>query len=129
MRTLARRRATTSLSTTLAVLGLGACALGGCATSRGQTAGEEPKLAEIYELALAARSDPLIRYLIADRVYYYAASGCCDQLNPLFDADGKYVCAPDGGFTGRGDGRCPEELVNIGRSPGTSVANPFYRRR
>jgi hypothetical protein len=106
-----------------------AASLCGCAAPRAQTAGEQPRLAEIYERALVERSDPLIRYLIGDRVYYYAVSGCCDQLNPLFDADGKYVCAPDGGFSGRGDGRCPAELVGIGRSPGTSVTNPFYRRR
>jgi hypothetical protein len=105
-----------------------ATAVSGCATPR-ESAGQEPSLSEIFERSLAARSDGLIRHLISDRVYYYAVSGCCDQLNPVFDADGKYVCAPDGVFTGRGDGRCPAELVRVEWSQGTSVPNPFYRRR
>src|SRR5688500_15649158 len=108
-----------------ALLFIVATALSGCAT---QSAGE-PRLSEMFERSLAARADSLVRHLISDRVYYYAVSGCCDQLNPLFDAEGKYVCAPDGGFTGRGDGQCPVDLVRIEWSQGTSVPNPFYRRR
>ena len=40
--------------------------------------------------------------------YYYFTSPCCDQFNLLYDADCHKVCAPDGGFTGKGDGTCPE---------------------
>lgn len=39
--------------------------------------------------------------------YYYITSGCCDQFNYLYDDRCKEVCAPDGGFTGTGDGNCP----------------------
>jgi hypothetical protein len=115
-------------SATRALLLLVATALSACATSREQPAGEAPSLAEVFELALASRPETLIRHLISDRVYYYALSGCCDQLNPVFDAEGKYVCAPDGGFTGRGDGRCPAALARIDWAQGSSVPNPFYRR-
>lgn len=41
---------------------------------------------------------------------YYSYSPCCDQYNPLFDAEGSEICNPSGGFTGRGDGKCPEPM-------------------
>ena len=43
-------------------------------------------------------------------VAYYVQAGCCDQLDPLIDANGVIVCYPPGGFTGRGDGKCLQEL-------------------
>jgi hypothetical protein len=43
-------------------------------------------------------------------VAYYVQAGCCDQLDPLIDARGVILCYPTGGFTGRGDGKCLEEL-------------------
>ena len=111
-----------------ALLFLAATALAACAAPREQPAGNESGLAEMLERSLAAREDPVIRHLIAGRVYYYAGSECCDQLNALYDAEGEYVCAPDGGFTGRGDGRCPADLTRIEWPRGASVPNPFYRR-
>ncbi|MBI3349677.1 MAG: hypothetical protein HY020_21010 [Burkholderiales bacterium] len=39
--------------------------------------------------------------------FYLFMALCCDQFNRLYDADGRFVCAPSGGFTGQGDGRCP----------------------
>ena len=35
-------------------------------------------------------------------------SPCCDQFNKLYDESCKYICAPSGGFTGKGDGQCPD---------------------
>lgn len=40
--------------------------------------------------------------------YFYITSNCCDQFNFLYDENCEVVCAPDGGFTGAGDGKCPE---------------------
>ncbi len=40
--------------------------------------------------------------------YYYFTSDCCDQFNLLYDDECNYVCAPDGGWSGAGDGNCPE---------------------
>jgi hypothetical protein len=45
-----------------------------------------------------------------DGVAYYVQAGCCDQLDPLIDARGVLLCHPSGGFTGRGDGKCPQAL-------------------
>ncbi len=43
-----------------------------------------------------------------DRTLYYLVSACCDQYNQLFTANCEYVCAPDGGITGKGDGNCQD---------------------
>lgn len=46
--------------------------------------------------------------LTADgKKFYIIVSPCCDQFNPVFDEDGKQVCST-GGFTGKGDGKCPK---------------------
>ena len=44
----------------------------------------------------------------AGQIYYYITSDCCDQFNYLHDKNCDIVCAPDGGFTGGGDGTCPD---------------------
>lgn len=40
-------------------------------------------------------------------VYYYFTSDCCDKYSSLLDNKCNYVCAPDGGVDGMGDGLCP----------------------
>ena len=63
------------------------------------------------------------------RVAYLIISPCCDQFNYLYDAQGRTLCAPSGGITGRGDGRCAE-APKIEAAPrasvptGTSAADP-----
>ena len=49
-----------------------------------------------------------LRY--GDGVAYFVLAGCCDQFNPLLDGRGVLICHPSGGFTGRGDGKCPGAL-------------------
>jgi hypothetical protein len=39
---------------------------------------------------------------------YYSPPQCCDQFSVLIDPSCNPICAPDGGFTGRGDGRCDD---------------------
>ncbi len=41
------------------------------------------------------------------KVYLFIAQ-CCDQYNMLYDDSCKAICAPSGGFTGRGDGKCKD---------------------
>ena len=41
------------------------------------------------------------------RVFLFSAP-CCDQYEELFDENCTYLCAPSGGFTGRGDSKCPD---------------------
>jgi hypothetical protein len=42
------------------------------------------------------------------KIFYYFNAACCDQFSTLYNASCDIICAPDGGFTGRGDGKCPE---------------------
>jgi hypothetical protein len=42
---------------------------------------------------------------------YFRPSRCCDIRSELYDAGGALICQPDGGLTGKGDGRCPDFLA------------------
>ncbi len=50
----------------------------------------------------------IYQYTYNGRIVYYVPPQCCDQFSTLYDADGIEICAPDGGFSGGGDGRCPD---------------------
>ncbi len=50
----------------------------------------------------------IVRYEFKGQTVYYIPPPCCDQYSRLFDAQGQLLCAPDGGLTGRGDGKCPD---------------------
>ncbi len=47
------------------------------------------------------------RCVYGSRVVYYRPPRCCEIPGILWDENGKFVCSPDGGLTGRGDGKCP----------------------
>src|SRR5688572_8435952 len=38
---------------------------------------------------------------------YLIPSPCCDKFDYFYDSSGVILCAPSGGFTGRGDRSCP----------------------
>jgi hypothetical protein len=72
-------------------------------------------VARLQSEPLANPPASLIRFDHAGKTYYYLPPRCCDIPSTLFDSEGKVMCAPDGGITGRGDGRCPDfvrELKN-----------------
>ncbi len=48
------------------------------------------------------------KWEVDEQTYYYVTSDCCDQYNYLYDDNCIVVCAPDGGITGMGDGKCPD---------------------
>jgi hypothetical protein len=52
------------------------------------------------------------RWEIEGESYYYVPPQCCDMPSELYDSDCNRICAPDGGITGQGDGRCPEGLID-----------------
>ena len=58
------------------------------------------------------RSSPLrvMKFKHGWQTYYYFSGLCCEQLNPITDDDGDYVCAPTGGWTGDGDNKCPKSF-------------------
>lgn len=48
------------------------------------------------------------RYLYKGKYVYAFSSNCCDQFNYVYDDQCNVICAPSGGFTGKGDNKCPE---------------------
>lgn len=62
--------------------------------------------------ALAERKrNPIIRILRYDyrgQTVYFQSAPCCDQYSQVFDTAGRLLCQPDGGLTGKGDGKCPD---------------------
>ena len=59
------------------------------------------------------------------RTVYEIQAGCCDRFNELYDAQGTYLCAPSGGYTGRGDGKCPD-AVAARETAGDQVRKLWY---
>lgn len=45
-------------------------------------------------------------YELEGKKVYAISADCCDRFTTVVDANCNYVCAPSGGFTGRGDGKC-----------------------
>ena len=68
----------------------------------------------IQELSAQPLTNPpasIMRFEYKGRTVYYVPPRCCDIAGVLYDADGAVICLPDGGLTGRGDGRCPDFLT------------------
>jgi len=62
----------------------------------------------------AAKANPPATPLAVDeysykgkKVYLFTAD-CCDFYNIAYDENCNPLCAPSGGFTGGGDGKCPD---------------------
>lgn len=47
-------------------------------------------------------------YEYKGRKVYVTSAPCCDFFTTAVDSNCNNICAPAGGFTGRGDGKCPE---------------------
>lgn len=50
-----------------------------------------------------------------DKTFYYFNAPCCDQFSTLYNDKCEIICAPDGGFTGKGDGKCPDFGTDVKR--------------
>jgi len=53
-------------------------------------------------------------YEFQGKTVYLVSSDCCDQYNSLFDSDCQVICAPSGGITGKGDGKC-SDFTNVAK--------------
>lgn len=67
--------------------------------------------AKIAELKAQPKANPA--YEVWECKYqgqkvYLVSADCCDQFVTVYDACLNLLCAPSGGFTGRGDGQCPD---------------------
>jgi hypothetical protein len=66
---------------------------------------------QTYEMPANDAASRVARKVIYDgKPGYLIPSPCCDKFDYLYDTRGAILCAPSGGFTGRGDGSCPEAL-------------------
>ena len=83
------------------------CALASAASTQSENPAWVDELIERFAAEPVGNPPQSIyRYEYKGRTVYYVPAQCCDQFSTLYDAAGKVVCAPDGGFTGSGDGRC-----------------------
>lgn len=51
-------------------------------------------------------------YVYKGKRVFLFTSNCCDQYIMLYDGTCNYICAPSGGFTGKGDGKCTDFYEN-----------------
>ncbi len=63
------------------------------------------KIEEMQKDAKANQPQSVTQYLYKGNAVFYISSGCCDQYNPVYSSDCEYLGAPDGGITGKGDGK------------------------
>ena len=49
----------------------------------------------------------ITRFLYRGKKVYYMVASCCDKYNIVYDSTCAVLGYPDGGFTGRGDGKMP----------------------
>ena len=47
----------------------------------------------------------ILSYTFRDKIVYYVPPVCCDQFSDLYNDSCRLMGHPDGGFTGRGDGK------------------------
>jgi hypothetical protein len=55
------------------------------------------------------------RYTYKGNFVFVVTPGCCDLYVSVYDHNCNFICAPSGGFSGNGDGKCPdfeEEATN-----------------
>jgi hypothetical protein len=87
--------------------------ISGCATSQSTDDALYP--AWVDDLIAQLESEPvrnppasITRFNYLGQQVYYVPPFCCDQFSVLYDSTGAVLCAPDGGITGSGDGRCSD---------------------
>lgn len=51
-------------------------------------------------------------YVYSGREVYVISARCCDLYSIAVDSNCNYICAPSGGFTGKGDRKCADFLEN-----------------
>ena len=95
---------------------LSGCASGNAAHYIGpyRTSWVKQQIAAYDEPTNETASHVTRKVIYAGKPAYLIPSPCCDRFDYLYDSRGIILCAPSGGFGGRGDGSCPEVLANVG---------------
>ena len=66
------------------------------------------KLKEAHE-----KPQRVIEYMYKGKKVYYVVMPCCDFFNEVYDDKCNFLGAPDGGFTGKGDGKIPDFFEKV----------------
>ncbi|MFC5270957.1 DUF6970 domain-containing protein [Adhaeribacter terreus] len=51
-------------------------------------------------------------YQYQNQQVYFITGRCCDIPSEVYSVEGQQLCQPDGGYTGRGDGKCADFFTN-----------------
>ena len=65
----------------------------------------------IKQYSAEATANPprkIYSYVYNGQMVYYVTAPCCDFFSDLYDSKGMLIAHPDGGFTGKGDGKLPD---------------------
>jgi len=68
----------------------------------------QKKIAAYKKLEKYEQPQRVVEYVYNGKKVYYVVAPCCDQFNLLYDSNCKLLGNPDGGFTGKGDGKFPD---------------------
>lgn len=68
----------------------------------------QAKIDEIKNGTARSPAAEVREYTYQGKRVFYFNSRCCDFYNTVYDENCNYICAPDGGFTGAGDRKCPD---------------------
>ena len=69
---------------------------------------KEDKYPTCFQSMINASNPPLEiwRYNYDNKLVYLVKPDCCDQYEEVYSSDCSKICAPSGGITGKGDGKC-----------------------
>jgi hypothetical protein len=70
------------------------------------------KIDSIKKLPLWNPPAEIYEYEYKGSKVYMLSAPCCDFFTTVVDANCNYICAPTGGFTGQGDRKCPQFIVD-----------------
>jgi len=62
--------------------------------------------AQLLEQPPQLPASAIWEYTYNGAIVYLVPAPCCDQFNPLYNLECEVICHPDGGITGKGDGKC-----------------------
>ena len=55
----------------------------------------------------------VVEYQYKGKKVYYVVMPCCDFFNEVYDEKCNFLGSPDGGFTGKGDGKLPDFFAEV----------------
>jgi hypothetical protein len=68
----------------------------------------QQKIKAFKKMEKYAQPRNVYEYSYRGQKVYYISMPCCDNFNELYDSNCKLMGHPDGGFTGKGDGKLPD---------------------